>query len=93
MRRLLPVPRGFAQQYELTSSHTFTPFGYHDMDSSCSLAAKILEYNSQIQRQSYGADNPSAKPDLKALLEEYESRRWLPTTSITAKAAFLGELR
>jgi hypothetical protein len=28
MRRLLPVRRGFAQQYELTSSHTFTPFGY-----------------------------------------------------------------
>jgi hypothetical protein len=84
MRRLFPF-----QEVSLTRpSHSV-----HDMGSSCTVAAKILGYNSQIQRQSYGADDPSAKPDLKALLKDYESRRWLPTTCITAKAAFLGELR
>jgi len=35
-----------------------------------------------------------APPDLKlkAFLKEYEHVRWLPTASITAKAAFLGYL-
>ena len=51
------------------------------------MAAKILEYNSQIQNS-----DPYSKPDLKTSLREYESRRWLPTTSITAKAAILGYL-
>ena len=51
------------------------------------MAAKILEYNSQVQRS-----DPSSKPDLKTSLKEYENRRWLPTTSITAKAALLGYL-
>ena len=51
------------------------------------MAAKILEYNSQVQRS-----DPSSKPDLKTALKEYESRRWLPTTSITVKATFLGYL-
>ncbi len=60
------------------------------VESSCSLAAKIHQYNSQLQ--SDAEDSSNIKQDLMSLLKEYESRRWLPTTSITAKAAFLGEL-
>ncbi|KAL3780231.1 hypothetical protein ACHAW5_009962 [Stephanodiscus triporus] len=78
------------------ASHAMPPFlgqgANQALQDSCTLAAKIIEYNRQIQRQSSGTDDPSVKPDLKALLKEYESRRWLPTTSITAKAAFLGYL-
>ena len=59
------------------------------------LATKVFEYNSQVERYHEGStakeNEASVEPNLKALLKEYEHRRWLPTTSITAKAAFLGE--
>jgi hypothetical protein len=45
-------------------------------------------YNKQFKQSSTESDNV----DLKALLKEYENRRWLPTASITAKSAFLGYL-
>lgn len=72
------------------AAHAMPPFlgqgANQAMQDSCSLAAKIFEYNSQVSSTS------SSKPDLKALLKEYENRRWLPTTSITVKAALLGYL-
>ncbi|KAL7532967.1 hypothetical protein ACHAXR_004961, partial [Thalassiosira sp. AJA248-18] len=77
------------------AAHAMPPFlgqgANQALQDSCSLAAKILEYNSQVQH-TLDLNDPSSKPDLKTLLKEYESRRWLPTTSITAKAAFLGYL-
>ncbi len=67
------------------------------VQSAYMLASKIFEYNSQIQmRQNSvsiggGSDEALVEPNLKSFLKEYEHRRWLPTTSITAKAALLGE--
>ena len=52
--------------------------------SSVALATKVLDYNVRVSQ--------SRNPDLKAALKEYENQRWLPTTSITAKAALLGYL-
>eukprot|EP00571_Detonula_confervacea_P003033 CAMPEP_0172315074 /NCGR_PEP_ID=MMETSP1058-20130122/24039_1 /TAXON_ID=83371 /ORGANISM="Detonula confervacea, Strain CCMP 353" /LENGTH=599 /DNA_ID=CAMNT_0013029069 /DNA_START=1 /DNA_END=1800 /DNA_ORIENTATION=+ len=84
-------------KYAITTgdaAHAMPPFlgqgANQALQDSCSLAAKIIEYNSQVQ-EPQGINDPS-KPDLKRLLKEYESQRWLPTTSITAKAAFLGYL-
>ena len=71
------------------AAHAMPPFlgqgANQAMQDSCSLAAKIFEYNSQVSTS-------SSEPDLKALLKEYENRRWLPITSITVKAALLGYL-
>lgn len=70
----------------------------HDVvgwDSSCALAAKIFEYNYDVEHLSSSSDTAGeiipTEPDLKAYLKEYESLRWLPTTSLTVKAAILGE--
>jgi 2-polyprenyl-6-methoxyphenol hydroxylase-like FAD-dependent oxidoreductase len=53
-------------------------------DAFC-LAQKIQMYNSQIDTES--------EQDLRPILKkEYEAVRWIPTTSITAKAAILGYL-
>lgn len=72
------------------AAHAMPPFlgqgANQAMQDSCVLAAKIFEYNSQVSSTS------SSEADLKALLKEYENRRWLPTTSITVKAALLGYL-
>ena len=71
------------------AAHAMPPFlgqgANQAMQDSCSLAAKIFEYNSQVSTS-------SSEADLKALLKDYENRRWLPTTSITIKAALLGYL-
>ncbi|KAL3756216.1 hypothetical protein ACHAWU_007167 [Discostella pseudostelligera] len=71
----------------------------HDVvgwDSSCALAAKIFEYNYDVEHLSSSSDTAGkiipTEPDLKAYLKEYESLRWLPTTSLTVKAAILGYL-
>jgi len=78
------------------ASHSMPPFlgqgANQALQDSYSLASKIHEYNSQVQQLPDINDPSSSVPDLKALLKEYENRRWLPTTSITAKAAFLGYL-
>lgn len=57
------------------------------------LASKIHKYNSQVSTTSMQSNDVTlSSPNLKALLKEYEHLRWLPTASITAKAAFLGYL-
>jgi hypothetical protein len=55
------------------------------------LASKIHQFNKQLNPVASSSETPSS-PNLKALLKEYEHMRWLPTSSITAKAAFLGYL-
>ena len=68
------------------AAHAMPPFlgqgANQALQDSCSLARRIHEYNNQS----------SDVTDLKSVLKEYENRRWLPTTSITAKAAILGYL-
>jgi hypothetical protein len=67
--------------------------------SSCTLAAKIFEYNYEVAHlssmslssSSFTAVETDQQPDLKTYLKEYERLRWLPTTSLTVKAAILGE--
>lgn len=67
--------------------------------SSCTLAAKIFEYNYEVAHlsskslpsSSFSAVETDQQPDLKTYLKEYERLRWLPTTSLTVKAAILGE--
>ena len=65
-------------------------------DAFC-LASKVLEYNDSLDREKIGCQNtdedesPTHK-DLGTLLKEYEKTRWLPTASITLKAAILGYL-
>jgi hypothetical protein len=64
-------------------------------DSSCALAANIFEYNYEVEHPSSSSDTAGeiilTEPDLKTYLKEYEKLRWLPTTSLTVKAAILGE--
>lgn len=66
-------------------------------DSSCALAAKIFEYNFEVEypsstsASSAGEITLYTQPNLKTYLKEYERVRWLPTTSLTVKAAILGE--
>jgi hypothetical protein len=66
-------------------------------DSSCALAAKIFEYNFEVEypsstsASSSGEITSHTQPDLKKNLKEYERVRWMPTTSLTVKAAILGE--
>ncbi|KAL9185178.1 hypothetical protein ACHAXT_002955 [Thalassiosira profunda] len=76
------------------ASHAMPPFlgqgANQAVQDACALASRVLEYNAQV-RQPLNVDDPSAT-DLRRYLKEYENKRWLPTTSITAKAAFLGYL-
>ena len=82
------------------ASHAMPPFlgqgANQALQDSYTLAAKIHEYNTQFEQLQYLSDDDSSntklQSDLKTLLKEYENRRWMPTTSITAKAAFLGYL-
>jgi len=90
---------GKTGKYAVTTgdaSHAMPPFlgqgANQALQDSYSLAAKIFEYNSLVQQPLDGNDPSSPKLDLKTLLKEYENKRWLPTTSITAKAALLGYL-
>jgi len=89
---------GTTGKYAVTAgdaAHAMPPFlgqgANQALQDSCLLAAKIHEYNSQVRRPR-AVDDASSKPDLKAFLQEYENRRWLPTFSITAKSAILGYL-
>lgn len=83
-------------KYAITTgdaAHAMPPFlgqgANQALQDSCSLAVKIREFNTRVQQPLANNDDV---PDLKASLKEYENRRWLPTTSITAKAALLGYL-
>ena len=86
------------------SSHAMPPFlgqGANQaiQDAYC-LATKIAEHNAIVtQEVTPGKENASAdtastgRPTtLGRLLKEYETLRWLPTTSITLKSIFLGYL-
>ena len=53
------------------------------LQDSYTLASKIHDYNCKIKTE---------PADLRTSLKEYETIRWLPTTSITIKAALLGYL-
>lgn len=63
------------------------------------LATKVFKHNANCVTAASGeisgsrekSDDVALLP-LRALLKEYERIRWLPTASITAKAAFLGYL-
>jgi hypothetical protein len=85
------------------ASHAMPPFlgqgANQAIQDSYTLAAKIHEYNTQFEQLQYLSDDDDdssntiqQQTNLKTLLKEYENRRWMPTTSITAKAAFLGYL-
>lgn len=64
-------------------------------DAYC-LAKKIYEHNARsmgtYESLSEGEDDEKEAVSLKKLLTEYERRRWATTTSISAKAGFLGYL-
>lgn len=70
------------------SAHAMPPFlgqgANQAVQDSYSLAKKILDFNNAVETDQ--------KCDLQTLLKEYERARWLPTTSITGKAAILGYL-
>jgi len=74
------------------SAHAMPPFlgqgANQAIQDAYLLAQKICLFNSELQ----GSRIADMKPDLRALLKEYEYTRWKPTTSITAKAAILGYL-
>ncbi|KAL7524170.1 hypothetical protein ACHAWF_000843 [Thalassiosira exigua] len=60
------------------------------LQGACALARRVHEHNAGV-RSHQGGEADAPLPDLGARLREYERRRWLPTKSITAKTAFLGE--
>lgn len=70
------------------SAHAMPPFlgqGANQAIQDCySLAQKVHDFNNALILE--------APTDLGSLLKQYEKSRWLPTTSITAKAAILGYL-
>jgi len=64
-------------------------------DSYC-LAKKIYEHNGRslgtYESPPLEEGEVEAEVSLKKLLKEYEQKRWATTTSISAKAGFLGYL-
>lgn len=70
------------------SAHAMPPFlgqgANQAIQDSFSLAEKIFQFNTALEED--------APLDLQMLFKEYERTRWLPTTSITGKAAILGYL-
>ena len=85
------------------SSHAMPPFlgqGANQaiQDAYC-LATKIAEHNAIVSQEvapgeeAASTDAGTGRPTtLGRLLKEYETLRWLPTTSITLKSIFLGYL-
>jgi 2-polyprenyl-6-methoxyphenol hydroxylase-like FAD-dependent oxidoreductase len=77
------------------AAHAMPPFlgqgANQALQDSYVLASKIHEYNNQ-QQSMQNSEGATSSSNLKSLLKEYEHMRWLPTASITAKAAFLGYL-
>ncbi|EJK72990.1 hypothetical protein THAOC_05418 [Thalassiosira oceanica] len=70
------------------AAHAMPPFlgqgANQALQDSYTLASKIHAYNCNVKTDT-GAD-------VRTSLKEYEQLRWLPTTSITIKAALLGYL-
>jgi 2-polyprenyl-6-methoxyphenol hydroxylase-like FAD-dependent oxidoreductase len=70
------------------SAHSMPPFlgqgANQAVQDAYSLAQKIFDFNKAIETET--------PLDLQSLFKEYERSRWLPTTSITGKAAILGYL-
>lgn len=70
------------------SAHSMPPFlgqgANQAIQDSFSLAGKIYDFNNAV-----GTPEPL---ELQTLFKDYEKARWLPTTSITLKAAILGYL-
>jgi 2-polyprenyl-6-methoxyphenol hydroxylase-like FAD-dependent oxidoreductase len=63
-------------------------------DAYC-LASKIFQHNANVLSKNDLSHEDEVKAKAKSLvrlLKEYETTRWLPTTSITLKSAFLGYL-
>eukprot|EP00956_Cyclotella_meneghiniana_P024665 scaffold49823_cov73-Cyclotella_meneghiniana.AAC.7 len=77
------------------AAHAMPPFlgqgANQALQDSYVLASKIHQYNQQVQSIQISSELPRDS-SLNSLLKEYEHKRWLPTASITAKAAFLGYL-
>jgi 2-polyprenyl-6-methoxyphenol hydroxylase-like FAD-dependent oxidoreductase len=78
------------------AAHAMPPFlgqgANQAIQDAYSLAQKIHIFNAEFKEGDTPQDAASEKQDLKTLLKDYENTRWIPTTSITAKAAILGYL-
>jgi len=76
------------------AAHAMPPFlgqgGNQAVQDAYSLATAIFEHNANVEI--ICEDTNDDVKDLGALLRDYERKRWFPTTSITAKAIFLGYL-
>eukprot|EP00804_Cyclotella_cryptica_P006118 CCRYP_010738-RA/>CCRYP_010738-RA protein AED:0.07 eAED:0.07 QI:0/0.75/0.6/0.8/1/0.8/5/289/568 len=81
------------------AAHAMPPFlgqgANQALQDAFVLASQIHRYNNEVQLRAGMIQNIDITPadlNLKDVLKEYEHMRWLPTTLITAKAAFLGYL-
>ena len=73
------------------SAHAMPPFlgqgANQAIQDAYSLASKVCRFNRGLQVGEELGDQT-----IQTLLQEYENARWIPTTSITAKATILGYL-
>lgn len=73
------------------SAHAMPPFlgqgANQAVQDAYSLAEKVHRYNRQLL-----IGEETEEQSMQQLLREYETARWFPTTSITAKATILGYL-
>jgi salicylate hydroxylase len=78
------------------SAHAMPPFlgqgGNQAIQDAYCLASKIYQYNAQVEGRWTPESEGEQPKKMKSLIREYERTRWIPTTSITAKAAVLGYL-